>query len=240
MAVIGILVVSLGFIAGSLFYSRLQQEAEAQRVAQVDLIHHELESIDSFVQEQTKSAIRVLKDEGQALGPASLGEIVKVGDKNVPNLMFGNSPQANNYAVVDKVKELMGGTATLFVKSGSEFVRVSTNVQKDNGTRATGTVLDAQGKAYAAINQGASFYGTVNILDKPYITIYEPIKNQAGEVVGVWYVGYQLASYLEKMGQRIPPPELLKTSFFAVVDGKNTVISKSSEAPADVLEISVV
>ena len=44
---------------------------------------------------------------------------------------------------------------------GNDFVRVATNVKKDDGSRAIGTVLDPKGKAIAAISKGASFYGEV-------------------------------------------------------------------------------
>ncbi len=37
----------------------------------------------------------------------------------------------------------MGGTATLFVFDGKDYVRVTTNVQKA-GKRATGTVLNPE------------------------------------------------------------------------------------------------
>jgi hypothetical protein len=111
----------------------------------------------------------------------------------VPALYFGSSKMDNNFAVVDEVKKEKGGTATLFVKSGDDFVRVATNVMKDDGSRAIGTVLDPKGKAFAAIRGGNSYYGDAEILGKPYVTGYEPIRNSAGEVVGVYYVGYPKA-----------------------------------------------
>jgi hypothetical protein len=97
----------------------------------------------------------------------------------------------NNFALVDEVQKEKGGTATIFVKSGNDFVRVATNVKKDDGSRAIGTVLDPKGKAMAAISKGESFYGEVPILGKPYITGYEPIRNASGEIIGVYYVGYK-------------------------------------------------
>lgn len=42
---------------------------------------------------------------------------------------------------MDDVKKKHGGTATVFVKDGAEFVRVTTNVLKDDDTRASGTTL---------------------------------------------------------------------------------------------------
>jgi hypothetical protein len=47
----------------------------------------------------------------------------------------------NFFDVVDNVVFENGGTATLFVKAGDEYVRVATNVRKDDGSRATGTML---------------------------------------------------------------------------------------------------
>jgi hypothetical protein len=91
---------------------------------------------------------------------------------------------------VDEVQQKIGGTATLFVKNGDEFVRVATNVKKDDGSRAIGTVLDPKGKAMAAISKGKSFYGDVDILGKPYTTGYEPIRDAKKQIIGIYYVGY--------------------------------------------------
>jgi hypothetical protein len=129
-----------------------------------------------------KTAMQTLKDETAKMGPAKLdGEA----------LYFGDTKINDNFAVVDGVKAKNGGTATLFAKKGNNFVRVSTNVMKD-GARAVGTILDPSGPAYAAINQGNPFYGMVDILGKIYDTGYEPIRSDAGAIIGVYYVGYAM------------------------------------------------
>ena len=87
----------------------------------------------------------------------------------------------------------MGGTATIFVKSGDDYVRVSTNVKKDDGSRAIGTILDPKGKAIASINKNEAFFGDVDILGKPYTTGYDPIHDASGAVIGIYYVGYMKA-----------------------------------------------
>jgi hypothetical protein len=96
----------------------------------------------------------------------------------------------NNFTLVDAVQKEVGGTSTIFVKSGDEFVRVATNVKKDDGSRAIGTVLDRNGRANAAILKGESYFGEAEILGKPYITGYEPIRNASNDIIGVYYVGY--------------------------------------------------
>jgi hypothetical protein len=107
------------------------------------------------------------------------------------NLFFGTSKINGDFTVVDAIKAKNGGTATVFAKKGTNYVRISTNVMKGDA-RAVGTPLDPAGPAKAAIDQGKAFYGIVDILGKMFETGYEPIVNAKGETVGVYYVGYPL------------------------------------------------
>lgn len=131
---------------------------------------------------QVKVSMGTLKAELNKLGPPRIeGE----------NLFFGSSKINGDFTVVDAVKAKHGGTATVFVKKGSNYVRISTNVMKE-GARAVGTPLDPSGPAKAAIDQGKAYYGIVDILGKMFDTGYEPIKTAKGETVGVYYVGYPM------------------------------------------------
>ena len=131
---------------------------------------------------KVKAAMESLKGELNKLGAPKLdGE----------NLFFGSAKINGDFAVVDAIKAKHGGTATVFVKKGSNYVRISTNVMKGDA-RAVGTPLDPSGPAKAAIDQGKNFYGVVDILGKMFDTGYEPIRTAKGETVGVYYVGYPL------------------------------------------------
>ena len=140
--------------------------------------------------EDVQVAIKLLKSKAAALGAPSIKGEEAVAGKAVPALYFGETKMNNNFALVDEVQKEKGGTATIFDKNGDEFVRVATNVKKDDGSRAIGTVLDPKGKAIAAIAKGESFFGEVDILGKPYTTGYEPIRNENNNVIGIYYVGY--------------------------------------------------
>ena len=139
---------------------------------------------------KVKSAMELLKSKAEKLGPPKIEGTDTVAGKQMPALYFGSVKQNNNFALVDDVVKEAGGTATIFVKSGDEFVRVATNVKKDDGARAIGTVLDPKGKAIEALKKNEAFYGDVDILGKPYTTGYEPIRDAAKKVIGVYYVGY--------------------------------------------------
>ncbi|WP_457105328.1 Cache 3/Cache 2 fusion domain-containing protein [Methylobacterium sp. P5_C11] len=140
--------------------------------------------------EDVQTAMQHLKAKTAELGVPSVKGEDAVAGKTVPALYFGQTKMNGNFAVVDAVQKEVGGTATLFVRSGGEFVRVATNVKKDDGSRAIGTVLDPKGKAFAAITKGDAYFGDADILGKPYTTGYEPIRDASSGVIGVYYVGY--------------------------------------------------
>ncbi|MEH2560977.1 Cache 3/Cache 2 fusion domain-containing protein [Bradyrhizobium sp. AZCC 2289] len=140
--------------------------------------------------ENVQVAMQLLKSKASTLGTPTVNGQEEVVGKIVPALHFGATKMNNNFVLVDEVQKEAGGTATIFVKSGDEFVRVATNVRKDDGSRAIGTILDPKGKAIAAILKGERYYGEADILGKPYVTGYEPIRDASGNVIGVYYVGY--------------------------------------------------
>ncbi|MRR53479.1 MAG: methyl-accepting chemotaxis protein [Deltaproteobacteria bacterium] len=101
-------------------------------------------------------------------------------------LLAGEFVINGDTALPDRLKDLCGGTATIFL--GDE--RVSTNVLKPDGSRAVGTRL--QGPAYdAVITKGIPYRGEAKILGVPYFTAYDPIKDSQGKTIGVLYVGIQ-------------------------------------------------
>jgi hypothetical protein len=135
-----------------------------------------------------------LKGMAAKLGAPKLEGREAVGGKDAPALYFGSTKVNNDFSVVDAVskEDGKGMTATFFVLSADEYIRVSTSVPKPDGSgRAIGTILDPAGKAIVEIRQGKPFYGEVTILGTPYVTGYEPMKDAGGNVVGIYYVGYK-------------------------------------------------
>ena len=139
---------------------------------------------------KVKTAMELLRSMTDKLGPPKIEGMDTVAGKQLPAIYFGSTKMNNNFSLVDDVVKQAGGTATIFVKNGEEFVRVATNVKKEDGSRAIGTILDPKGKAIASIQKNEAFYGDVDILGKPYVTGYEPIRDSSKGVIGIYYVGY--------------------------------------------------
>lgn len=138
----------------------------------------------------TKATIAALDARLAKIGTPKLEGTDKAGDKTVPAIYFGARKINNNYDVVDEIKKTTGATATVFVKDGDEFVRVSTNVLTPEGKRGVGTQL-ARAKAYESVSKGEAFCGQVDVLGTPFDACYNPIKDAGGKVIGVTYIGFK-------------------------------------------------
>ena len=100
-----------------------------------------------------------------------------------------------NDDLVDTMAKVVGGVATIF--RGDE--RVTTNVLKPDGTRAVGTKL-APGPVYdTVLKRGEVFRGQADILGTAFITVYEPIRDPAGSVIGIIFVGVKKAEFFATM-----------------------------------------
>ncbi len=107
-------------------------------------------------------------------------------------LYVGSTPLNGLVEPVDRIKTLVGGTATVFQGD----TRITTNVKKDDGSRAVGTKLNPGPVYDAVLRDGKPYRGQADILGKPYFVAYDPIKDSSGAVVGVLYVGIPEADFM--------------------------------------------
>ena len=121
-------------------------------------LNDKLNLIDALVLEEVQIGMNALKSEAAQFGSPSINGTTEFFGKEIPNLQLGSESVTNKFAVVDKVKKIAGGTATIFVNNNGEFLRVSTNVVKSSGERAIGTILDPNGKANHKIQNRESYY----------------------------------------------------------------------------------
>jgi methyl-accepting chemotaxis protein len=107
-------------------------------------------------------------------------------------LYVGTTPMNDFVEPVDRIKTLVGGTATVFLNDE----RITTNVKKDDGSRAVGTRLKAGPVHDAVLKAGQPYRGQADILGKPYFVAYDPIKTATGQTIGVLYVGIPKADFM--------------------------------------------
>ncbi len=89
-----------------------------------------------------------------------------------------------NYELVDLIGSLTSDTVTFF--QGDK--RVSTNVKTAEGQRAIGTRATEE-VAKTVLNEGKTYIGMAQVVGMWNQTAYEPIKDEQGKIIGMFYVG---------------------------------------------------
>lgn len=199
----------LGFIAYSSSEAAIKDNIRTNLETQSTDLLEETETVYGLTQGKVTSDLNVLKKLFYAKGSAEI-----VGG----NLVLGSSYKVNdNYEIVDEVQGLLGGAATVFQKKGDQAIRISTNVIGEDGKRAVGTpVSDA---VYdAVINKGQTYYGTATVVGRKYITAYEPIKNQANDIIGILFVGVEEVSTIGLLQDQIKAKKIGEHGYVFVLD----------------------
>ncbi|OVE81831.1 hypothetical protein BVY04_02345 [bacterium M21] len=122
---------------------------------------------------------------------------MQVGDKWLGNQKTFDEPSL----VVDEVQELTAATCTVFQRMNEQgdMLRVCTNVRKLDGTRAVGTFIpqtnpdNKENPVIKKVLSGGTFYGKAFVVNRWYLTAYEPIRDDRQRIIGALYVGVPMA-----------------------------------------------
>lgn len=87
--------------------------------------------------------------------------------------------------VVDEIRDKTGSVATIFLDN----TRVATNVIKE-GKRAINTQCAPEVEE-SVLRQGGTYSGEAEVVGVNYETLYTPIRNAEGKIIGMWFVGVE-------------------------------------------------
>lgn len=155
----------------------------------------------------------------------------------LPRMKVGNtwlgqvSDPKTPVPVVDKVRDIVSVTCTIFqrMNPSGDMLRVATNVSKEDGTRAIGTYIhstNADGKpnpVITAIMKGNSFTGRAYVVNKWFVTSYEPIRDAADQIIGMLYVGIPIES-VKSLRETIMRIVVGKTGYVWALDSKGAYV----------------
>jgi methyl-accepting chemotaxis protein len=144
---------------------------------------------------------------------------------------------------VDQIQELVGGVATVFIRMNEDgdMLRYATNVLNEDGSRAIGTYIPAtnpDGQPNPVISnilKGETFYGNAFVVNKWYMTAYEPIFDSNGEIIGTLFVGIEKEN-LEGIRQGIANTDFGETGMIFILEGSGEDKGKFIISPYQELE----
>ena len=109
---------------------------------------------------------------------------VMASGRVVGAVQTGNAIITSN-EFVDRVKSVLGAECTIF----QDNTRVSTTIINSDGSRAAGTKLDNSDILKTVLQDGKPFYGENVILGKNHVTGYSPLRDPAGNINGMIFLG---------------------------------------------------
>lgn len=148
-------------------------------------------------------------------------ERVTVGSASTPALSLQGNRLNGDFTLVDEFTSLTGGAATVFVRDGDEFVRITTSVKKEDGSRAIGTQLDHKHPAYAGLLQGQPYAGRAVLFGRNYMNQYTPVRDASGQVMAVLYVGFDYTDTQKEQFDNLSAFRIGKTGSLALLDEQN-------------------
>ncbi|QLA79817.1 methyl-accepting chemotaxis protein [Acidovorax sp. JMULE5] len=203
-----VLLITMGIVSALLWqnFGRLSRGDAQQYAAQLRTL---VQTFDETAQEQAKRDFTLFK--ANFPGNFSLSEAPGADGKPEATLAFQGVPINGDFEVVDRFsKDSMGAVATIFARTGDDFIRVTTSLKKQDGDRAYKTLLDRKHPAYELMNEGKTFIGRANLFGREYMTVYEPLR-EGNRTIGILFIGSDIGPILGKLNTVMASQKLFAT-----------------------------
>ena len=185
-------------ILGIATISITQSKKHMNEMAKSDLLHVAAMARDicAMNAEQTQMRVKSNIATAKAIFEQTGGNKVAI---RLGQMVVGEGNQQwvvnNNFDLVDQVTRETGAKCTIFQKDGSTARRISTSVTDKEGKRAVGTTISAE--VYREVFENRRTYqGRAWVVDAWYVTMYEPIRDASGDVIGSLFCGVPEQSVL--------------------------------------------
>jgi methyl-accepting chemotaxis protein len=160
---------------------------------------------------------------------------IEINGLATPALKLEGRDMNLDFPLVDRFTANTGAVATVFAKSGDDFIRINTSLKNDKGVRAVGTKLDRAHPGYQAALAGKSYTGLATLFGRQYMTQYDVLRDASGQVVGLSFVGLDFSDYLTSLKDTMRKLRIGQTGYFYVLDSRpgdnfgNLIVHPTSE-----------
>ena len=199
---------------------RLEQRAEKELQQQVLLVADAMTVYNSALTDSASKLMSVFRSSFPGQFSVSPSRTILSGEAAMPILRSGGTTVNLNTVIVDRFSEITKSVATVFVRSGDDFVRVATTLKKNDGSRALGTTLDRSHPAYPGLLKGEEYVGKATLFNKDYMTKYLPIKDGEQRVIAVLFVGLDFTEGLKALKEKMRGIKVAQTGYVYAQDAR--------------------
>jgi len=151
---------------------------------------------------------------------------VDFNGKSIPNITQYGESLIGDTKLVDSFTRDTGAVATIFAPLNGDFIRVATSLKNLSGQRVVGTTLGKDHPGYKQLKNGQPYYAQVKLFGESYITYYAPIKNSAGQVNGLSFIGLPVEQATQDLYKSLESIKWGETGYTIVVDNQEDNLGK--------------
>lgn len=148
---------------------------------------------------------------------------ININGNNVATMFLDDQVVTNDFTKVDLFSRNWKAPATVFQRVNDDFLRVSTSLKKQDGSRAFGTWLGKSHPGYKKLVSGHSYVGYAKLFGKHFITQYEPVVVN-GSVIAILFVGVDVTNSIQKAFDTISNIKIGQTGYLFIIDGKGRMV----------------
>lgn len=140
---------------------------------------------------------------------------MKTGDTDdVPVVKAGQEVMNNNLQYLETLRQVNTAEGFILAKKGKDFVRVATLLKDGQGKSQVGQALKADEPQIAALERGEGYIGIIHRNGKSFMSIYEPIRDEEGKVVGAYGLRSSIEADLAALREIVKKEKVGQTGYF--------------------------
>ena len=205
-------------VIGLRTWHSISDQSNKQGLAQVNLLASMLDSYrlqtERLAGDHHKILTQILSGEWRLASD----EPIATSGKNFPALKVNGRTVNNDFASLDRMTQAYGSVATVFVRSADDFHRIATSLKKEDGQRAVGTALGSSHPAHALLSKGEPYVGKARLFGRDYMTKYQPLKNERGDIIGALFIGVDFTDSLRALKDSIKSIQIGKEGYIFAID----------------------
>ncbi len=198
----------------------IDKETRLKLDTSLEQMVHTMDTYNGALEESAIKLYGVFKDNYSdfSLNPNKKVDVYGV---STPELSSNGIVINNNFSKIENFTQQTGAVATVFARDGDDFVRVSTSLLKTDGKRAMGTYLGgSKSPAYKPIMNKKTYIGNARLFGKDYVTVYSPIIDIQGSIIGILFIGYDFTQGLKSLSQKIDKMVIGENGHFYAINLK--------------------
>ena len=218
LALITVLITTVVFTLQLLFVSNKTSNdaitsVEHELEREVELIAGNLEFFHNNLTERTSQLGDIFFNMFPGEMVIDTNNTIKVGKYDAPILSNEGKIINGDFTKPDEFTRMTGGSATIFMRYGDDFLRVSTSLRTASNKRAFGTLLGTGHPGYKTLMSGKTYAGPAFLFGRNYMTKYIPFKDSAGKVAGILYVGFNYTDAMNSLKANISKIKFGETGY---------------------------